>query len=237
MVQFNPYGVFPVVTNIFYVIPLTLAWYYTWYYLFFLYLAVIFTSTSYHVCENLDSCLFGWSIKEWRILDHIFAFCAIVTTLIYVFNPEFYTSKKAKMYKIWWFKSKKTTSLAYNFWLSFTNVLLLIEIIYFSTTMVDAFPVPQLVIGLSTFVCLIICRILRVVGFKNNFFCPKQVNVAIFGSSLLFLAFGILTFMMPEDPDGILHGLWHFFSSLSGGLLLMSVLLMIVYVSKVNTKK
>jgi hypothetical protein len=245
MVVFNDNSFFPVISNIFYIIPLTLAFYYHWFYLGFIYLFVIITSTTYHICENLHSCLFSWEVSTWRSLDHIFAWFGICLSLVYVFNPEIYR---------WTFRhpthgdlmdtktedcmderlDKRTKMMTLNiscftfmkFFFALTNSLILIEIVYFSTGMVEGFPIPQAVIfGTVIFAIIILRFIIVTTHHKGNLkhYCSNQINPLFMMMALIILVFAVLTFLSTEDANGILHGLWHFFGALTGGLVMLSL--------------
>ena len=215
-----------------------------WFYLFFIYLCVIITSSSYHVCEIWNVCAFDWNLLTWRILDHIFAWYGLTLTPVHVFLPEIYLAQRndnyhndvldieTSSYNLHGTKKSKKYTRYYKtfitFFLAFLNVLLLIEIIYFSNGMIDGFPTPQLVIFGTTIVGIIIIRfgIYKLNGSISLWiiFCPKIKNPSFLLFSLVTLGIATAFFVIKEDPDGITHGEWHYFGSFTGGIFMLSLL-------------
>lgn len=241
--MYRQHAHFSIVSNIFYIIPMIPAFIFRWFYLFLIYLCVIITSTTYHVCENLNICAFGWEIITWRKLDHIFAWYGIAISFVHVFLPEIYLSYKGNLSifhngiynrfaknKNIHHKHDKIRDTYYTllqFFLAFVNVLLLVEIIYFSNGMIDSFPLPQIIIFASMIlgvlgIRIIIYKILYIENKKTSY-CPKFKNISFLILSIPVLILASLFFVIKEDPDSIIHGLWHYFGSLTGGLLLLSL--------------
>lgn len=127
-----------------------------WYLLGFLHLCVIVTSTMYHFCLNANLCAFGWASSSWRILDHIFAWYALAITTIRIFNYERYPFLSDSGVP------KFVVINAFSLFVvlvDFLEVLQLIEILYFSSTMVDSVIVQESVILGTLVIGLIVTRI------------------------------------------------------------------------------
>lgn len=239
-----PPAIFPIFTNLFYLINILFAFKVGWFKIGFLYLGVFLTSSMYHFCSNADICDYGWSIQQWRILDHIMAWYALVLTPIYGINPEAYPTK-THSYKRYGSKNNSYKQLAnahfkyyrrlkfdiYELILNFFEVLLLIQIIYFSNNLIDDIIVPTSVIVATLILGLIIPRCVLYFrrdyrkmsehfNFFGNYFHPLCLGYALF-AGILALVF----FMLKEDKKGIFHGLWHTFGSLCGAIFIISIYL------------
>jgi hypothetical protein len=160
-------AVFPIFTNIFYLINVILAGLVGWFYLLFLYLAVFITSTLYHVCNNVDWCGFDWDTDSWRKLDHIMAWLALSLTAVYGVNPEkYYTRimrKPKHSFPYHLLQLGYQLQLGSSFYMAsvdFFVVLLLVEIVYFSVNMIDDNLIPPLVIGITLLLSVLVPRII-----------------------------------------------------------------------------
>jgi len=235
----STFSPFPVFTNIFYFGPLVISFILGWNFLAFFYVGVTTTSFFYHLCENTQICVFGWPLITWRILDHIAAWYSLAITFLIVFNSDKYSHRtyNGKLHHIYVDKF----SPDYIF-LDFIHVTLFFEIIYFSTSMINAYPVPQIVISSTLVFGVLVSRVLSVLfihtskrykdGEKETIklkkhkkckgLCPK-FHLTFFVISILFLIIAIVLFIVYDDADGVAHGLWHAFGALSGLLLLLSV--------------
>lgn len=234
---------FSIVSNVFYMIPMIPALMFKWFLLFFVYLCIFITSTIYHVCENIYSCAFGWDVITWRILDHIFAWYGIALSLLHVCLPEIYMVSQNELSENYIFVSNykshdskeikissnytKNYKVLLNFFLAFLNILILTEIVYFSNGMIDSFPVPQITILLTTIIGILLIRFfiykLKKSSRWTTIFCPPIKNPALIIFSLVVLAIASNFFIVKEDSRGITHGEWHYFSSLAGGLMILSL--------------
>lgn len=240
-----PLVIFPIFTNLFYLINILFAFKVGWYKIGFLYIGVFLTSSMYHFCENVNICDYGWGIQQWRILDHIMAWYALVSTPIYGINPEAFPTKThsnkkdgsknghyKKMAKNH-FKYYKTIKFGtYELLLNFFDVLLLTQIVYFSNNLIDDVLVPQIVILSTLVLALIVPRIVLYLTHKYLFHGNMKKSFIFFGNAfnsmylVYALVLGILAaifFILKEDKQGIFHGLWHLFGSLTGTVFIISI--------------
>jgi hypothetical protein len=286
-----PFSPLPVATNLFYIVPMICSFILGWNYLAFFHLSVVLTSGGYHLCENTSICIFGWSMLMWRSLDHVVAWYALALTLIYCFNSENFPHKMLR--------NKKQVITKYIFidrfsfyaiFIDFLQVILLIQIIYFSFIMVNAEPVPQIVMTCTLVFGIIFGRIVFVISYRyisnvylidhipkkiyhysyildvlccNGYYddkadveknisikspnntipleqqqqststskkeynncnhCFPPFNAVFLWASFLAAIIALAGFYFYDDPDGILHSMWHMFGGLGGALLLLAV--------------